>query len=130
MKGLRLAKTVMGLCVALAAGSAWADGSPFVGRWHWSRAQSTMPPSRPVPNDVTAAISRVDSALQKWSLTVLASQGQWSLETFNAPADGGAHPVSIDTTAAFRVTGNTLQAKFKGPTGQTDNLTCTLAADR
>jgi hypothetical protein len=83
-----------------------------------------------VPNDVTAAISRVDSALQKWSLTVLASQGQWSLETFNAPADGGAHPVSIDTTAAFRVTGNTLQAKFKGPTGQTDNLTCTLAADR
>ena len=130
MKGLRLAKTVMGLCVALAASSAWADGSPFVGWWHWSRAQSTMPPSRPVPNDVTAAISRVDSALQKWSLTVLASQGQWSLETFNAPADGGARPVSIDTTAAFRVTGNTLQAKFKGPTGQTDNLTCTLAADR
>ena len=121
MKGLRLAKTVMGLCVALAASSAWADGSPFVGRGHWSRAQSTIPSSRPVPNDVTAAISRADSALQKWSLTVLATQGQWSL---------GSHPVSIDTTAAFRVTGNTLQAKFKSPTGQTDNLTCTLAADR
>jgi hypothetical protein len=130
MSGALVTKAVLGLCVALAASSAWADGSPFVGRWHLNRAQSTVPPSRPVPNDVTAKTSRADSTHLKWSLTVLASQGQWNLETFDAPANGGSYPISIDTTAAFRVTGSTLQATFKGPAGQRDDLTCTLAADR
>lgn len=130
MSGLRAIKIATGLCVALAAGSAWADSSPFVGRWHWNRAQSTMPPSEPVPSDVTAEISRADGTHLTWSLTVVASQGQPDVETFDAPADGEFYPISSDTTAAFRLTGSTLQATFKGPTGQTDALTCTLAADQ
>ena len=130
MSGLRATKIVMGVCVALAAGSAWADSSPFVGRWHWNRAQSTTPPGEPVPNDVTAEISRADGTHLNWSLTVVASQGQPNVETFDAPADGEFYPIGSDTTAAFRLTGSTLKAPFKGPTGQTDALTCTLAADQ
>jgi hypothetical protein len=137
MSGRRVSKVVMGLCVALAASSAWADSSPFVGRWHWNRAQSTMPPGdlvlppgKPVPNDVTVEISRADSTHLKWSLTAFASQGPPNTETFDTPANGEFYPISSDTTAAFRLTGSTLQASFKGPTGQTDDLTCTLAADQ
>jgi hypothetical protein len=130
MSGLRVAKVVVGLCVALGASSAWADSSPFVGRWHWNRAQSTMPPGEPVPNDVTAEISRADGAHLTWSLTIVASQGQPNVESFDAPANGEFYPVSSDTTAAFRLTGSALQGTFKGPTGQTDDLTCTIAADQ
>jgi len=128
---LRVTKVViMGLCAALGVSSAWADSGPFVGRWHWNRAQSTMPPGEPVPNDVTAEIARADSAHLKWSLTVLDSQGQSNVETFDAPANGEFYPVSSDTTAAFRLTGTTLQGTFKGPAGQTDDLTCTVAVDQ
>src|SRR5208282_2515014 len=89
-----------------------------------------LPPGEPVPNDVTVEISRADSTHLKWSLTALASQGQPNVETFDTPANGEFYPISSDTTAAFRLTGSTLQARFKGPTGQTDDLACTLAADQ
>jgi hypothetical protein len=130
MNGLGTIKVVMGLCIASVAGSAWADGNAFVGRWHWNRTQSTPPAGEPVPNDVAAEISRVDSTHVQWSLTVLASQGQTSVETFDAVPNGEFYPINSDTTAAFRLVGNTLQATFKGPTGQTDTLTCTLSADQ
>jgi hypothetical protein len=130
MSGRGVSKVIVGLCVAMAASYAWADSGAFVGRWHWNRAQSTPPPGEPVPNDVTAEISRADGAHVKWSLTVLASQGQPNVETFDVVANGEFYPISGDTTAAFRLTGNTFQATFKGPTGQTDDLTCTLAADQ
>jgi hypothetical protein len=48
MRRLRVIKVVIGLCAGLAAGPAWADSSPFVGRWHWTSAQSI----EPVPNDL------------------------------------------------------------------------------
>jgi hypothetical protein len=130
MSRLRAIKVVVGLSVALGAGSAWADSSPFVGRWHWDRVQSRMPPGEPVPSDVTAEISRADSTHLKWSYTVLDSQGQSSLETFDAPANGEFYPISSDTTAAFHLVGNTLQGTFKGPAGQTDELSCTVASDQ
>lgn len=135
MNGLRAIKAATGLSIALIASSAWADSSPFVGRWHWNRAQSTVPPGQPAPADITAEIARADSAHLQWSLTVLAAQGepnagQPSVERFDAPANGEFYPVGSDSTAAFRLTGSILQATFKGPTGQTDALTCTLAADQ
>jgi hypothetical protein len=131
MRGLHVAKGAIGLCIALATSSAWADSSsPFVGRWHWNPAQSAMPAGEPAPNDVTAEISRADSANLKWSLSVLDSQSQPNVETFDDPANGEFYPVSSDTTAAFRLTGSTLQGTFKGPTGQTDDLTCTVASDQ
>ena len=130
MNRLRGITVIVGLCTALTASSAWAESSPFVGRWHWNRAQSTLPPGEPVPNDVVAEISRVDSTHVQWSLTVLAAQGQTSVETFDAVPNGEFYPINSDTTAAFSLIGNTLQATFKGSTGQTDSLTCTLAADQ
>ena len=130
MRGLVIAKTVVGICIALAAGSAWADSSSLLGRWHWNRAQSTMPPGEPVPNDLTVEISRVDSTHVKWSLTVLVAQGRKNVEAFDTPANGEFYPVSSDTTAAFRLGDGSLQATFKGSSGGTDTLTCTVAADR
>ena len=130
MSGFGASKIIMGLCIALVASSAWADGSSFVGRWHLNRAQSTLPPGEPVPNDVIAEISRVDSTHVQWSLTVLAAQGQTSVETFDAVPNGEFYPINSDTTAAFSLNGNLLKATFKGPSGQTDILTCTLAADQ
>jgi hypothetical protein len=130
MSELHVTRAIIGLCVALAASPAWADTSPFVGRWHWNQAQSTLPPGEPVPSDVTAVISRADSTHLKWSLTVLAPPAQPNVETFDAPANGEFYPVSSDTSAAFRLIGSALQATFKGPKGQTDVMTCTLAADQ
>jgi hypothetical protein len=130
MSGFGTTKVVMGICIVLVASSAWAGSSSFIGRWHWNRAQSTLPPGEPVPNDVVAEISRVDGTHVQWSLTVLASQGQTSVETFDAVPNGEFYPINSDTTAAFSLIGNALQATFKGPTGQTDSLTCTLAADQ
>lgn len=130
MSRLWLTRWVMGLGVVLAAGSAWADSNAFVGRWHWNRAQSSPPPGEPVPNDVIAEISRADTTHVRWSLTVVAAQGQTSVETFDAVANGEFYPINSDTTAAFSLNGNLLQSTFKGPSGQTDTLTCTLSADQ
>jgi hypothetical protein len=83
-----------------------------------------------VPSDVIAEILRADSTHVRWSLTVIAAQGQNSVETFDAVANGEFYPINSDTTAAFRLKGNLLQSTFKGPSGQTDTLTCTLSADQ
>lgn len=138
----------MGVCAVLAGGCASANSAvqtassaqenrnnPFVGRWHWNRAQSAMPPDDPMPGDVTVEISRADSAHLKWSLTGRSSPGGPNVETpnvqaFDAPANGDFYPVSDDITAAFRVTGSTLRATFQGPSGLMDAQTCTLAANQ
>jgi hypothetical protein len=130
MSGLGIAKTVVGICIALAAGPALADSNSLIGRWHWNRALSTMPPGEPVPDDLMVEISRVDSMHVKWSLTVLAPQGHKSIEAFDTPANGEFYPVSSDTTAAFRLSESSLQATFKGLNGEADTLTCSVAADR
>ncbi len=130
MSGRGFTRWVIGLGIVLAAGSAWADSSAFVGRWHLNRTQSILPPGEPVPNDVIAEISRADSTHVRWSLTVVAAQGQTSMEIFDAVANGEFYPINSDTTAAFSLNGNRLQSTFKGPSGQTDTLTCTLSADQ
>jgi hypothetical protein len=129
MTRLRTVKVVTGLCAALATSPAWADGSPFVGRWHWNPAQSTMPPGEPAPNDLTTEFSRADSRHLTWSVTTVTPQGR-GVDTFDVPPDGKFYPISSDTTAAFRLTGDALQATFKGPTGQSDAVTCTLSANQ
>jgi hypothetical protein len=130
MRGRAIVRAIVGFCVTLAAGSAWADSSALVGRWHWNRAQSTVPSGEPVPNDVIVEITRVDSTHVKWSLTVLAAEGRKHVEAFDSPANGEFYPVSSDTTVAFRLGESSLQATFKGAKGETDNLTCGTAADR
>jgi hypothetical protein len=130
MNRLKLTRSLMAVCFVVAAGSAWADSSGFVGRWHLNRAQSILPPGEPAPSDVIAEILRADNTHVRWSLTVIAAPGQNSVETFDAVANGEFYPINSDTTAAFRLNGNRLQSTFKGPSGQTDTLTCTLSADQ
>jgi hypothetical protein len=119
----------MGLCALLASGSTWAENSPFVGRWRWNQAQSTLPPGEPVPKDLICDIARADTTHVKWSITVLTTEGQPQVETFDAVANGEFYPIGPETTASFHLTDDTLQVTFNGPAGQSDAQTCTLAAD-
>jgi hypothetical protein len=89
-----------------------------------------MPPGEPLPNDVTTEFSRADGGRLTWSATIITPQGRRYVEAFDVAPDGKFYLISNDTTAAFRLTGNVLQATFKGPTGQSDALTCTLSADQ
>lgn len=116
-----------GLCMSFTSGSARADGSAFVGRWHWNRTQSTLPAGEPLPTDLMADFSRIDNAHVRWSITVTNAQGQPTMKSFDVPANGEFYPISSDTTASFRLIGPTLQAAFKGPADQSDALSCTLS---
>lgn len=51
---------IIGLCAGASTASAWAQSNPFVGRWHWDRAQSAVPPGEPIPEDITLEILRAD----------------------------------------------------------------------
>jgi hypothetical protein len=130
MNRLRDTTVIVGLCAALTVTSAWAESSPFVGRWHWNRAQSALPPGEPAPNDVTSEISRADGNDVRWSVTIVTPDGQPHVVTFTAGASGEFVRISSDTTVSARLTGDTLQATFKGPTGQSDAQTCTVSADQ
>ena len=88
MSRLRGTPVIVGLCAALMVSSAWAEGSPFVGRWHWNRAQSTLPPGEPAPNDLISEISRADGTYVTWSVTIVTPDGQPHVVTFDARANG------------------------------------------
>jgi hypothetical protein len=94
VRRLRGIKVVTGLCAALATGPAWADSSPFVGRWHRNPAQSTMPPGEPAPSDLTAEFSRADSSRLTWSATIVTPQGRRYVDTFDVAPDGKFYPIS------------------------------------
>ena len=121
---------VMGLCALLATSAAWAESSPFVGRWQWNRAQSTPPPGAPVPQDFLCDLARAESNHVSWSVTILTPENQPYVETFGVTANGEFSPISSETTASVRLTEDTLQATFTGPAGQSDTQTCTLSADQ
>ena len=130
MNGIRSATVIMGVWLALAANAAWAESSPFVGRWHWNRAQSTLPPGDPLPNDLVSDISQADGAGVRWSVTIVTPDGQRHVVTFEAGARGESQRISSDTTASARLTDDTLQATFNGPSGRLDAQICTVSADR
>ena len=130
MNRLRGTAVIVGLCAALTASSGWAGSSPFVGRWHWNLAQSTLPPGEPAPNDLTSDISRADDNYVTWSVTLITPDGQSHVVPFEAATDGESFRISSDTTASARLTGDTLQATFKGPNGRSDVQTCTVSADQ
>jgi hypothetical protein len=120
-----------GLLLVLAAGaSARAETSPFVGRWHWNRAESTLPPGETLPAEMIVDFSRVDALHVRWRITITNQQGAQSVESFDTPANGEFYPVNADTMLAIRLERSTLRATFRGPQGQTDQLTCSVSADR
>jgi hypothetical protein len=119
----------MGICAGMGASSALAADSPFAGRWVWNRAQSAMRPGAPVPKDVMLEISTRDTSHLRWSLTVVAPEGQSTVETLDAATNGEIYRISSDATASFRLTDGILEVTFRGATGQSDALTCMLSAD-
>jgi len=129
MIGNRGTVLVMALCATLAAGVARAEDSPLVGRWHWNRAQSTLPPGEPAPKDVVSEISRAHGQSVSWTVTIVTPDDERHVVTFQADPAGAAQH-GIDTTASARMADETLQATFNGPAGQSDTQTCTVSADR
>jgi hypothetical protein len=129
MIGIRSTTFVMGLCVAMAAGPAYAQDSPFVGRWHWNPAKSTLPPGEPTPKDVVSEISKADAGAVSWSVTIVTPDDQQHVVTFEAEPSGAVKQISSDTTASALLADEALQATFNGPAGQSDTQTCTVSAD-
>ena len=129
MNRLESITVVMGLCAALTASAAGAESNPFVSRWQLNRGQSTLPPGEPAPKDLICDIARAESGHVQWSVTILTPEGQPYVETFVAPATGEFSPLNSGTTASLRLTDDMLQVTFRGPAGQSDAQTCTLAAD-
>lgn len=121
--------TALSAAGLLAPSPAHAQSSPFAGRWHWNKAQSTLPPGEPAPADLIMEIARADAAHVQWSITVKGQEGASNVESFDAPANGESYPVGTDTAASFRLSGNALQATFTGPGAATDTLSCTLASN-
>jgi hypothetical protein len=130
MIGIRSTTLVMGLCAALAASAVYAEDSPFVGRWRWNRAQSTLPPGEPAPKDVVNEISRADGTSVSWSVTIVTPDDQRHVVAFETDAAGTPQRISEDTSASARMADEMLQATFSAPAGQSDTQTCTVSANR
>ena len=125
--------TVLGLgvvCLAVCPEPSFAEGGEFVGRWHWDRKQSQLPMGEAEPTDMIVEIPRLDSLHVRWSVTITNAHGRPVLESFDAPANGEFYPISSGTTASFRLKGSTLDAIFKGPSGEADKLSCIVSADQ
>ena len=121
---------LVGTVTCLPSARAWAEASPFVGRWHYNKALSTLRPGEASASNLVAEISRVDSTHLRWSVTTRDSQGKDDVESFDIPANGEFYPISEDAAASFRVSGTTLQAMFKDQNGQSDAMTCTLSSNQ
>ncbi len=109
--------------VALAAGEA----SPFVGKWEWNKALSKPPPGEPPPAGMELEFDRADTLHVHWSVTVIDATGRKTTDTYDLPANGEFYPVDADSTASFQLGANSLKAVFRGPGGESDTMTCTLA---
>lgn len=107
-----------------------AQDNPFVGRWHLDKGLSTAVPGEPVPTDMIADIQRADSLHMRWTVTTVDNHAQTSVDSFDLPANGELYPINADTSAAFRLSGSSLQGTFKDTSGDSDTLTCTLSADQ
>ena len=129
MRRNRSTALVIAICTTLAAGAASAEDNPFVGRWHWNRAQSTLPPGEPAPKDVVNEISRADGTSIAWSVTIVTPDDVRHVVEFQADPAGDAQH-GIETRASARMADATLQATFNGPDGHSDTQTCTVSADR
>jgi hypothetical protein len=101
MKRLRAIKVVTALCAALATSSAWADGSPFVGRWHSAIYHAAR---RARTERSHGRICQGGQQHLTWSVTIITPQGRRYVETIDVAPDGKFYPISSDTTGAFRLT--------------------------
>ena len=127
MSVIRRLAVATALWAALAPCAAHAADSPFVGRWHWNPAQSTLPPGATTPKDVVTEIVQADAGAVSWSVTIVMPDDQRHVMTFKA----GPSPERLggDTTVTVRLSDDTLQTTFNGDGGQSDTLTCTVSAN-
>lgn len=130
-------RSITAAAVALAgfslAQAARADGSAYVGNWHWNRAASTPAEGEPVPNDVVLSIARADPARMEWTVTVVDDKGERHVESFRGAANGKPFPLegSPDgTTVAVTLNGDQLETVYTVREGGSDRENCAVSGDR
>jgi hypothetical protein len=113
--------------------SAEADPASFVGRWHWSRAESSLAPGEPAPKDILLNITDTANGRLKWTLTEVDPAGQSHVQSFDGASNGTPTKVTGSddgTTAGFTLGADALKAVFRGPQGESDSWGCALSADQ
>jgi hypothetical protein len=119
----------LGVVLALWPVLAWAagQGSPFLGVWHWNKADSKTPPGEPPPAAMDLVFERADALHVRWTVTLTDATGRKTADTYDVPANGEFYPIDADTSAVFTLGSDSLKAVFRGPGGETDTMTCRLA---
>lgn len=117
---------------AFGAAAAWAASSPFVGQWHWNRAESSITPGEALPSDVVLAITSVEPSRVQWTVTTVDDKGARHVESFTGAADGKPAPLSGSedgTTVAVALHGSVLETTYANPDGSSEHEACSVAAD-
>jgi hypothetical protein len=112
--------------------TAAAQSPSFAGNWRWNRAQSTIAPGEPVPNEVVLAIGAAEVGRVQWTLTRVDSKAGKVAESYSGTGDGRPAPVigaPPGTTARFTVTPTTLTSSYAYVDGSSERATCTLSPD-
>lgn len=110
-----------------------AEPGPFVGEWHWNKAESTSAAGEAPPREMVLNITSADPAHVVWSLTVVDEKGERHQQSFSGAGDGKPVPVPGSTdgsTTAFTVTTTKLESASASADGSTDRSSCSLSADR
>ena len=114
----------------LPAPAARAQGtpSPFIGSWRLNAAQSKPAPGEAPPADLMTNITRMDNAHVQWTTTSTDAQGQKDTETFDNPGNGEFYSLNGYTMVSHHISPSSVQSTFRDASGQTDVLSCSLAA--
>jgi hypothetical protein len=129
---IRLIPACAALCFAMTT-TAQPTSSPYVGKWQWNQAQSTLVPGEPPPRGIVLNITSIGGNRITWTLTATDPSGQPHTENFDGPSDGTPTKVGgvgNGGTASFTVSGGVLKAVFNGPDGGSDSWSCGLSADQ
>ncbi len=133
----RLAAAVIALAIAGPAAASAQPApaqTPFIGKWHWNRAESTsLISGEAVPNDVVLAIASADRGRVRWTLTAVDAKGETHVQSFDGRGDGSAAPVAgapDGAMASFTVTPTGFQGHYTNRDGSSERTDCTVSADR
>ena len=129
-RSVAAALVVFAACASLSALA--AGPSPFVGEWHWSRAESQGAPEEEPPREMVLNITSAERAKVAWTLTVVDDKGERHVQDYSGTGDGKPSAVSGTTdgsTVAFTVTPTSFDSVASSPDGDTDKASCTLSAD-
>lgn len=133
MRNRLIVAGILTLTTCASAAAPAAESGPFVGEWHWNKAESTSAAGEPVPREMVLNVTSADPARVVWTLTVIDAQGERHVQSFNGAGDGKPVPIPGSTdgsTTAFTVTATKLDSVSASADGSSDRSSCSLSVDR